>query len=85
MSQAVAIPPGGKLGISRGGWPAPVQRAGEADEANTAAPFYKDPEDAPDPYADEPKWPAWAVGLGVVVFCGAFWAGIYFIASRLLG
>ncbi len=39
----------------------------------------------PDPFVDEPKWPAWKVTIGVVVFCTAFWAGIAYIASRLFG
>lgn len=34
---------------------------------------------------DEPRWAAWKVTLTVVVFCGAFWAGIGYVAMRLLG
>ena len=39
----------------------------------------------PDPYADEPKWPAWKVTVFVIVFCGAFWAGVLYLLSRLFG
>jgi hypothetical protein len=39
----------------------------------------------PDPFVDEPKWPAWKVTIGVIVFCTAFWAGIAYIFSRLFG
>ena len=46
-----------------------------------------DPSDplSPDPYADEPKWPAWKVTVFVIVFCGAFWGGIGYLAMRLMG
>ena len=40
---------------------------------------------ASDPFADEPQWPAWKVTLAVMVFCGAFWAGVGYLAMRLLG
>lgn len=33
----------------------------------------------------EPRWPRWKVTLAVVVFCAAFWSGIGYIATRLLG
>lgn len=39
----------------------------------------------PDPYADEPKWPAWKVTVFVIVFCGAFWAGVVYLLARLFG
>jgi hypothetical protein len=35
--------------------------------------------------AFEPRWPRWKVTLAVVVFCAAFWSGIGYIATRLLG
>lgn len=38
-----------------------------------------------DAFPDEPKWPAWKVTLAVVVFCAACWAGIGYLAVRLLG
>jgi hypothetical protein len=43
------------------------------------------PAEPTDPYADEPRYPAWKVSLFVVLFCGAFWAGISYLAMRLLG
>jgi len=36
-----------------------------------------------DPLAYEPKWPAWKVTLAVVVFCSAFWSGIWYLGSLL--
>jgi hypothetical protein len=39
----------------------------------------------PDPYAGQAKWPAWKVTVAVVVFCGAFWTGVGYIALRLFG
>lgn len=39
----------------------------------------------PDPYADEAGWPAWKVTVAVVVVCGAFWAGVGYLATRMLG
>ncbi|HVY88065.1 MAG TPA: hypothetical protein VG942_04305 [Hyphomonadaceae bacterium] len=55
------------------------------EEASTGVRF--DPGDplTPDPYADEPKWPAWKVTVFVIVFCAAFWAGIAYLAMRLMG
>ena len=38
-----------------------------------------------DPFADDQKWPAWKVTVAVVVFCGAFWGGIGYLALRLMG
>jgi hypothetical protein len=37
-----------------------------------------------DPYADQTKWPAWKVTIALVVFCGAFWAGIGYLIYRLV-
>ena len=34
---------------------------------------------------DEPRWPAWKVTVAVVIFCGAFWMGVGYVAMRLLG
>ena len=34
-----------------------------------------------DPLADEPKWPAWKVTVALVVFCSAFWSGVWYLAS----
>lgn len=36
---------------------------------------------APEPEAG--RWPAWKSALFVVVFCGAFWAGVAYLVSRL--
>ena len=85
MSHASAIPPGGKLGTPPRGWNAPVNRASEMDKPRLGEPFQVDADKTPDPYIDEPKWAAWKVTLAVVVFCGAFWAGISYLAMRLLG
>lgn len=41
--------------------------------------------EAVDLLIDEPRWAAWKVTLAVVVFCGAFWAGLGYVAMRLLG
>jgi hypothetical protein len=38
-----------------------------------------------DAFPDEPRWPAWKVTVVVVVFCTACWAGIGYLAVRLLG
>jgi hypothetical protein len=38
-----------------------------------------------DPLADEPKWPAWKVTLAVILFCGAFWAGVVYLGMKLFG
>lgn len=32
----------------------------------------------------EERWPAWKSALFVVAFCGAFWAGVAYLASRLV-
>lgn len=41
--------------------------------------------DPTDPMADEPRYAAWKVTLFVILFCGAFWTGIAYIAMRLFG
>lgn len=65
-------------------WGGRSLRAGEADEtlAGRAARAEDSYDDA---LADEPKWPAWKVTVAVVVFCTACWAGIGYLAVRLLG
>jgi hypothetical protein len=35
--------------------------------------------------AYEPRWGRWKVTLVVVLFCAAFWSGVGYIATRLLG
>ena len=41
--------------------------------------------DPPDPLEGEPKYAAWKVTLFVILFCGAFWAGLSYLAMRLFG
>lgn len=72
----------------RKGWTAPVARISETDGLFLP----RDPVRGdfvefgyPDPYSDEAKWPAWKVTVAIVVFCGAFWASIGYLATRLLG
>ncbi len=73
--------------IDRKAWTAPVARVSETDGLYLSRkPVHGDLDFGyPDPYADEPRWPAWKVTVAVVVFCGAFWAGIGYLATRLLG
>lgn len=73
------------MGTTRRGWTTPTSRVSEPADERVRAPFDLESDEAPDPYASEPKWAAWKVTVGVVLFCGAFWAGIYYIAMRLLG
>ncbi len=68
---------------SRTAWTPRVSRAGDVDDSFGGV-RELDP-GGPDPYADEPKWPAWKVTIAVVIFCGAFWSGVGFLATRLLG
>lgn len=67
-------------------WPEPVTRLGETVASHESArPVRYDYDLSPrDPYADEPKWAAWKVMVAVIVLCGGFWAGIGYIAMRLL-
>lgn len=64
-------------------WTPPAHRAGEADDRGMAA--LEIDAGGPDPFADDPRWPAWKVTVAVVVFCGAFWTGVGYLAMRLLG
>lgn len=64
-------------------WTTPAHRAGETDNATHAVGDID--AGGPDPFADDPKWPAWKVTIVVVVFCGAFWSGVGYLAMRLLG
>jgi hypothetical protein len=55
--------------------------ASESDELRT-----RQGDDAyEDAFPNEPRWQAWKVTLAVVVFCTACWAGIGYLAVRLLG
>lgn len=85
MSHASAIPPGGNLGTPPRGWNSPVNRASDMDKPRLGEPFHVDVDATPDPYADEPKIATWKVTLAVVLFCGAAWAGISYVATLLLG
>lgn len=71
---------------SRTGWVKPTLRAADVDVgfADVRRPVADDaiPQDH---FQDEPKWPAWKVTVAVLVFCGAFWSGIGYLAVRLLG
>ena len=71
---------------SRTGWVTPTLRVADVD-ASYVDVRRQVADDAlqMDPLADEPKWPAWKVTFAVVVFCGGFWAGIGYLAVRLLG
>ncbi len=84
MSHAPALPSGGALSSTRRGWNAPANRASATEEQRVNKPVHFDAE-TPDPYAGEKKWPAWAVTLGVIVFCGAFWTGVSVIFKQLVG
>ena len=83
MSHASAIPPGGSLRPTRKGWNSSANRVSDLERTRVGDQYEVDP--TPDPYADEPKWAAWKVTLALVIFCGAFWAGISYLAMRLLG
>lgn len=61
-----------------------MNRASETEDLRKRLPVQDDFE-APDPYADERKWPAWMVTVVVILFCGAFWAGVSYLGSLLLG
>ncbi len=69
---------------SRTGWVTPTLRVADVDVGfSDARRPVADAAMPSDPLADEPKWPAWKVTIAVVVFSGAFWAGIYWIGSSL--
>jgi hypothetical protein len=57
--------------------------AGDAEAAFTAN--LRHSEDDEQVLAHEPRWGRWKVTLVVVLFCAAFWSGIGYIATRLLG
>ena len=68
---------------TRTAWTAPAKHVDEAYDLGLA--IHEIDAGGPDPFADEPKWPAWKVTVAVVVFCGAFWTGIGYLAMRLMG
>jgi len=57
--------------------------AGDAQTAFAASQRHGDEDD--NALADEPRWGRWKVTVVVVVFCAAFWSGVGYIATRLLG
>jgi hypothetical protein len=67
---------------SRSGWVTPTLRVADVD-AGCADIRRAVADDAmlSDPLADEPKWPAWKVTVALVVFCSAFWSGVWYLAS----
>ena len=85
MNHAPAIPSGDSSGTTRRGWTTPVSRAGEVDDFRLREPVNREFGEDSEIGISEPKWEAWKVLLGVVLFCGAFWAGVYHILARLLG
>lgn len=82
MSHASAIPPGGTLGKPHRGWNKPIARASETDDVRQRLPM-QDGSEAPDPYANDRKWPAWIVTIAIIAFCAAFWAGAAYLGSLL--
>lgn len=74
MSSASVFPPGRLFALNTRG-----SGGSAADPSNDAG------SNLPDPYAGEPKWAAWKVTLFVILFCGAFWAGIAWLVMRLFG
>ena len=77
MSPASVFPPGGLFASSI--------REDDAFAGPASKPGNDASSDLPDPYAGEPKWAAWKVTLFVILFCGAFWAGIAWLVMRLFG
>lgn len=56
---------------------------GEASAPFAGSHRHNDADDAV--LAHEPRWGRWKVTLVVVLFCAAFWSGVGYIATRLLG
>ena len=70
---------------SRTGWVTPTRRVADVDVGfGDVRRAVADEAMIADPMADEPKWAAWKVSVAVVVFCGAFWSGIGYLAVRFL-
>lgn len=84
MSHASAVSPGGSLGSTLRGWKAPANRASETEDLRQLSQISLD-SDASDPFAEDTKWPLWAVALFVIAFCGAFWAGAAYLVTQLFG
>lgn len=74
MGRAQVFPPGGFLDR--------MDDLRDAGDADTRPRMGGEP---PDPFEGEPKYAAWKVTLFVILFCGAFWAGLSYLAMRLFG
>jgi len=57
--------------------------AGDAETAFAAS--HRQGDDDDNALAYEPRWGRWKVTVVVVLFCAAFWSGVGYIATRLLG
>ena len=57
--------------------------AGESDAPFVASVRHGDGDDPAIAY--EPRWGRWKLTLVVVLFCAAFWSGVGYIVTRLLG
>ena len=69
---------------SRTGWVTPTRRVADVDMGfGDVRRQVTDDAMIADPMADEPKWAAWKVSVAVVVFCGAFWVGTYYLVSQI--
>jgi hypothetical protein len=88
MSYAFTFPPGGFLADIRAVVHASVAGVDDisasADKTAVAQRAAEEGAAPPDPYAGDPKWPAWKVSLAVIFFCGAFWIGIGYLLTRIL-
>jgi hypothetical protein len=65
------------------GFFASIVRGDDVAKGSASKPQHDSGAGLPDPYANEPKWAAWKVTLFVILFCGAFWAGIAWLVMRL--
>ncbi len=54
-------------------------------ETSYAASRLRDDAASDDALALEPQWARWKVTVVVVLFCTAFWSGVGYIATQLLG
>jgi hypothetical protein len=82
MGRAQAFPPGGNLDRRQYSFAGVAQMDDPRDPVEHGVRAGGDP---PDPLRDEPKYAAWKVTLFVILFCGAFWAGLSYLAMRLFG
>ncbi|MFZ4684426.1 MAG: hypothetical protein ACOYMK_02315 [Hyphomonadaceae bacterium] len=85
MNHAPAIPSADSSVTTRRGWTTPVNRGTEIEDVRLREPLNREFGEDPWTDIDEPKWAAWKVSLGVAMFCGSFWAGVYYILAGVLG